>query len=416
MSTLLEPRNLTLRDVKAKYPEVSPFVILKIDVQRRGVVYSGRALAQVDPRRHLTQVRGLFSVDGEKNTSLPVSLLLRDGTTIIAAPNTPGPHTPYQVDFREDRLVLVDDGEVLEEVEYFLRPDFYDQVTRRGTPMWQVAAMVRPQRIDFNPYNYCHFWDNGKGCRYCNVSAVYRKAQKESGRSLRLDPEDVFDTLTEALKQPGRFAYIVLTGGSIPGPDNRFTEEVDTYIETLQALGRAFSVPRFPSQLIASAFPTDELERLYRHTGLTSYTTDLEILDEEKFAWICPGKQERVGYREWKARLIRAVAIFGRGNVNTGFVAGAELARPHGFQTEEEGLAATLATAEELAFHGIETAQTVWRPSQGSAFHDQDSPSLEYHVRLAWELDGIHRRYRLRSDMDDYRRCGNHPNTDLARI
>ena len=38
MSTLLEPRNLTLRDVKANYPEVSPFVILKIDVQRRGVV------------------------------------------------------------------------------------------------------------------------------------------------------------------------------------------------------------------------------------------------------------------------------------------------------------------------------------------------------------------------------------------
>jgi len=416
MSTLLEAQVLSLKEVKANYPDVSPFVILKIDVQRRGVVYTEKAIAQVDPRRHLTQVRGIFSVDGEKNTSLPVSLLLRDGTTICVAPNAPGPHTPYQVDFREGRLVLVDGEDVLEEVEFFLRPDFYDQVTRRGTPMWQVAAMVRPQRIDFNPYGNCHFWDDGKGCRYCNVTAVYRKASRESGRSLKVHPEDVFDTISEAIKQPGRFAYIVLTGGSIPGADNRFSEEVDVYIETLQALGRAFSTPRFPSQLIASAFPTDELERLYNQTGLSSYTTDLEVLDEQKFAWICPGKHERVGYREWKQRLIRAVDIFGRGNVNTGFVAGAELAKPYGFATEEDALAATLATAEELASFGVETAQTVWRPSQGSAFHSQNSPSLEFHVRLARELYGLHQRYGLRSDMDDYRRCGNHPNTDLARI
>jgi len=415
MSTLLDTRELSFPEVLAKYPEVSPFVILKIDVQRRGVVYTERALAQLDPAIHLTQTRGVFSIDGEKNTSQPVSLLLRDGTSICVG-QFPGPHIPYQVDYRDGRIVLVDGDQVREEVEYFPRADFYDGVTRRGTPMWQVAGMVRPQRLDINPYGNCHFWDDAKGCRYCNVTATYRKASRESGRSLKLHPEDITETLQEALKQPGRFTYVVLTGGSIPGEDNRFSAEVDVYIETLQAIGKAFSTPRFPSQLIASAFPTDELERLYNHTGLSSYTTDLEVLDAEKFAWICPGKEARVGYQEWKARLIRAVDIFGRGNVNTGFVAGAELAKPHGFATEEEALAATLATAEELAYHGIEAAQTVWRPSPGSYFHDQNSPSLEYHVRLAQELYGLHVRYHLRSDMDDYRRCGNHPNTDLARI
>lgn len=414
MSTLLETRELTFREVVEKYPDVSPFVILKTDVQRRGVAYTPAALAQLDPKVHLTQTRGVFSVDGERNV-LPVSLLLRDGTTICVG-QFPGPHTPYQVDYRDGRVVLVDGDGIREEVDYFRRADFYDGVTRRGTPMWQVAGMVRPQRIDINPYGNCHFWDDAKSCRYCNVTATYRKASREHGRSLRLHPDDVTETLQEALKQPGRFTYIVLTGGSIPGENNRFSEEVDVYIEALQAIGRAFRTPRFPSQLIASAFPTDELERLYRNTGLSSYTADLEVLDAEKFAWICPGKEARVGYREWKARLIRAVDVFGRGNVNTGFVAGAELARPHGFATEEEALAATLATAEELACHGIETAQTVWRPSPGSYFHDQVSPSLEYHVRLARELYGLHVRYSLRSDMDDYRRCGNHPNTDLARI
>ena len=49
MSTLLETRKLSMQEVKAKYPDVSPFVILKIDVQRRGVVYTEGALIAVRP-------------------------------------------------------------------------------------------------------------------------------------------------------------------------------------------------------------------------------------------------------------------------------------------------------------------------------------------------------------------------------
>jgi len=32
------------------------------------------------------------------------------------------------------------------------------------------------------------------------------------------------------------------------------------------------------------------LIRLYEQTGLSSYTSDIEVLNEEKFNWICPGK------------------------------------------------------------------------------------------------------------------------------
>jgi hypothetical protein len=399
-----------------RYADVSPFVILKTDVQRRGVVYTDRALAQVDPTVHLTQVRSIFSTEGERNVSIPASLLLRDGTSILASP-LPGPHEPYVVDHRDGRTVLVDGEEPIEEVEFWYRPRFFDAVTSRGTPMWQVAAMVRPQRIDFNPYGLCHFWDDGKGCRYCSVGAVGRsRASRDLGRPVRIHPLDAYETVREALRQPGRFVSLQFTGGSIPGPDNRFEEEVQGYAELLQAVGEAFATRRFPSQLIASAFEEDQLRRLHERTGLLSYTADLEILDEEKFAWICPGKHARVGYREWKARLVRAVGIFGRGYVNSGFVAGAELAKPHGFTTEDEAIEVTLATAEELAAQGVGTVAQVWRPSPGSAFQKQVSPSLEYYVRLIRGLDQIRRRHGLHADMDDYRRCGNHPDTDLARI
>ena len=140
------------------------------------------------------------------------------------------------------------------------------------------------------------------------------------------------------------------------------------------------------------------------------------MLDEEKFKWICPGKATRPGYREWKRRLVEAVQIFGRGYVNTAVVGGVEMATPHGFVREEDGLRATLDEAEELASQGVVTISCVWVPNAGSVFHKQKAPSLEYFVLLAKGLDSIRRRHGLIVDMDSYRMCGNHPDTDLSRI
>ena len=412
------PKTSTLsrREVVEKYPEVSPFVILKTDLQRRSVTYTERALATVDPKKHQVQVNS-FAVDVSDypSTPFPVSLLLRDGTLVLTGPR-PKADNPYVVDHIDGRTVIVDDGEIVEEAEFWPRHEFYDKFTSSGKPMWLVAGFSRPQRIDFNPYFWCHFWDDGQACRYCNIGSNFQKMKKAGIRELRVNPQDIYETTREALKQRGRYMNIVLTGGSIPGDDNSFEKEVQVYIETLQAIGANFSTRRFPSQLIASSFNEEQLARIYEQTGLSSWTTDSEVLDEEKFNWICPGKASHVGFKEWRRRLVAAVDIFGRGNVVTGIVSGVETAAPHGFPTEEEGLAATLESAEELASQGVSTVAVVWQPCPGSYFQNLKSPSLEYHVRLAKGLDGLRRKYKLNVDMDNYRYCGNHPDTDLSRI
>ncbi len=416
MSAVIQSNKAPLffNEVVAKYPEVSRFVILKTDVQRRGVTYTERALAQADRAQHLMQARSIFHAIGEKSAPVPVSLLMRDGTSILAGPRPDSVDT-YQVDFIDGRLVLVDEGEILEEVEYWLKPDFVEKLTSSGRPMWQIAT-PRPQRMDISPYSYCHYWDDGKGCKYCNIAAHYNKERKTNNKPLRLDALDMFETVREAIRQPGRFATIGLTCGSILGGNELFADEVDVYIEALQAIGENFTTRRFPSQLVASAFSPDQLARIYEQTGLLTYTSDIEVLDEEKFKWICPGKATRPGYREWKRRLVEAVQIFGRGYVNTAVVGGVEMATPHGFVREEDGLRATLDEAEELASQGVVTISCVWVPNAGSVFHKQKAPSLEYFVLLAKGLDSIRRRHGLIVDMDSYRMCGNHPDTDLSRI
>ena len=401
-------------EVVQKYPDVPKLVALKIDVQRRGVHYTEEALRHVDEIKH--QLRGTY-IFGSRDAALtpvPESLVLRDGTTILTDP-TPVDHHPYRVDWSDGRFVLRDSEDVIDEVDLWPQPAYYDKTTRRGTPMKYVIT-ARPQRLNIFTSNFCHFWANDKGCQFCDIVTHLKQQKKEWGIPTRLDPADVEETLREALREPGRFTSICLTSGSDTRGPELFEQEVDYYVETLQAVGRVFKSKRFPSQLIASAFNERQLERLYRETGLTSYTSDLEVLSERLFGWICPGKAERVGYQEWKRRLVAAVDIFGRGNVGTGLVGGVELAKPNGFTSEDDALKSTLDEAEDLASRGVTTVYIVWVPRPGSAFRDQTNPSLDYYVRLARGLHDLRVRYRLRADFDDYRRCGNHPDTDLSRL
>lgn len=405
---------LTLEEVLQKYSDVSPFVILKADLQRRTVTYTERALAAADKRLHQVQARGIFTSVGEGEDYVPVSLLLRDGSSVLTSPVQTS-RIPYVIDVIDGKTVITDKGKIIDEVEYWYAPDFQYQLTSSGRPMWQIAS-ARPQRLDIDPYSYCHFWDNGKGCRYCNMGSNFRKNHREFNKPARLNPRDVSETVHEALKQAGRFSYLKMTAGSILSGNELFDDEVDMYIELLQAIGENFKTKRFPSQIITSAFNERQLARIYEQTGITCYTSDIEVLNEKMFEWICPGKHNLVGYREWKRRIYAAVDIFGRGYVNSGIVGGVELGQPNGFHSEDEALKYTLEEAEDFAQHGVSVVHCVWVPYPGSAFQGQRNPSLEYFVRLSKGLHGLRKKYGLSIDLDDYRRCGNHPDSDLDRV
>lgn len=407
-------QQLSYKEVVQKYPEVPPLIILKTDVQRRGVHYTDETLKNIDSSIYQMRSPYIFGSRDSKLTPVPESLLLRDGTSIIVDP-TPIEQDPYIVDFVEGKFVLVDHGEIIEEVDLWEKPKFYDKKTSSGIVMSHIIS-ARPQRINIFQSGFCHFWANDKGCRYCDIVSHFKQQRAELGIPSKLTPQDVSETIKEVLKEPGRFTGICLTSGSDTRGAEVFDQEVDFYIELLQAIGENFPTKKFPSQLIGTAFNEKQLARLYEETGLMSYTSDLEVLNERLFNWICPGKAEWVGYQEWKNRLIRAVDIFGRGAVSTGIVGGVETAKPYGFTSEDEALKSTLEEAEDLVSKGVNAVYIVWVPKPGSYFKDQKNPSLDYFVRLAKGLHNLRVKYNLPVDYDDYRRCGNHPDTDLSRL
>ena len=405
------------REILKKYPDVSPFVITQIDVQRRGVFYTDAALARVNPAIHQINKPGfVVTVTGlHEDHGIPTSLLLRDGTSIIVSETSnQTQRDPYTVDVVDGKTVLIDEDDIIEEVEYWEKPQFFDKTTSRGTPMNQVLG-ARPQRYSVYMSNYCHFWTTpGHGCKYCGIGTKGAKFKNADGE--RFHPQDLRETMREMIREKGRFTGVILTGGSILSGAEPFDDELEGYITALKIMGEIFETRRFPSQVNSTALTRKQLERLHNETGLSSYTSDLEVFDEEIFKWICPGKAAHIPYAEYKHRLYDAVEIFGKGQVNTGIVSGVELATPHGHKSEEEALRKNFEQAEELTSHGVGLKHDVWRVVPGSIFFNQATPSLDYYVRLTRGFYQIMQKAGIPTYMDSYRKCGMHPNINMDRI
>jgi hypothetical protein len=408
---------LSREEIIIKYPDVPRLIILKLDVQRRGIELTENALNAVqDPKYKFEAENAYYGRNDPTSRTHPGPIILRDGTSILVYSGLKY-EDPYIVDYIDGKFFLSDEGNIVDEIDFTPRPDYYGKKTSRGIPMESIAS-ARPQRLDICPYRYCHFWDTGEQCKYCAFFTDLKVQKQLAGDkfSKELDPEDIYETVREALKEPGRISQINLTAGADFSGDVPYENEVNRYIKVLQAIGRNFKSRRFPSQLIAPAYTKKQLQRIYDETGLSSYCPDIEVWDEKLFKWICPGKQKWLGRDYWVKSALDAVEIFGKGNVYTNFVAGVETAKPYGFTNIDDALKSNFEACEFFSKNGVVFLSLVWRPWKSSKFADQVAPPLEYNVRLVKGLHDIRKSYGLTSDNDDYKHCGNHGDSDLERI
>lgn len=385
--------DLTYLQAAEKYPDFPRFIILKLDLYRRGLVHSDKVT--------------------EKYGKYPGPIILRDGTSVLTAAGECMPDDHYTIDFCDEKLGIFYKNNFIEETEFSPKPLFYGKKTSSGTPMESIG-MTRPQVLNIWTTQYCYFWEGGNGCKFCSVNVFLKERLK--GRDSLINLRDVSEIVAEALKEPGRLSTINLTGGADPGGNEPFDTELNRYIEILQAIGENFSTERFPSQLLCCSMSKKQVKRLYDETKVLTYCADVEVWDRELFKWICPGKEKFVGWDKWIKNLLDAVEIFGPSNVATNIVAGCEMVEPYGFKTADEALKSNFEGCEYLAKHGVSMMGLVFRPVKNSPFHRKNQPPLEYYIKLTKGLHDIRAAYGLNADFDDYKHCGNHGDSDLCRI
>ncbi|MDO4494126.1 MAG: hypothetical protein Q4C53_09605 [Clostridia bacterium] len=405
------PKCEELARLSAAHPGFSPYVLLKLSMVLHGAVLSEAALRRLQADEYRFGEAEPFDIGFSGRTAqyaMPGPVLLADGTFVYI--NYGEAYAdPYVIgyDAKTDTFPLLEGDKTLCAVDFVPRPAFFGKRTTKGTPMASLAD-VRAQKLILTAYRGCDFWRGGDRCGFCAFFTG-------GGAAGPVVIQDIQETVREALKEPGRFSELYLSGGSDFSGTPAFENELERYIRVWQAIGEDFT-SRFPSQLMAPAYTKRQLRRLYDETKITSYCPNIEVWDKELFRSLCPGKQKHVGYEEWLRRTCDAVEVFGKGNVYTQMVAGAELAKPGGFPSEGAALASNLEACDFFAKHGVVFLSTIWRPHKAARLGFQPMPSLDYYVNLSEGLHDIRAAYGLTLADDDYKTCGNHPDSDLCRL
>ena len=185
---------------------VSPFVLLKLSMIWHGVVLTERALDRLQAPDYCFGKWEPFGLTNGSHVKkvLPGAILLRDATFVHI--NYGEPFTdPFTADFDPEPgcFLLMEKDHVIDEIDFVPRPSFYGKVTSKGTPM-ETVALARAQKLILSAFQKCLFWKNGEQCHYCAFFSQTKTAE--------VDEEDIFETVQEALKEPGRYSQIYLSG------------------------------------------------------------------------------------------------------------------------------------------------------------------------------------------------------------
>ncbi len=413
--------DLSVKELIVKYPDYPRITIIKLDTAYRGVQVAAAAVAQAEQDGAIFRAPEAKEDDKGEGELVFGGAQFRDGSIVRGLEDSISVKkyhlqrigNPYTLDIVDGKAWLLDGEKKVEPVFFTPVPQFYGKTTSRGIPMNKVVR-GSSNVLGINVYNYCYFWKHKLACQYCgSVQNFTTKNETHTEASL----QDIYETVNEALKEQGRWTSFAFIVGSDPQGERPYDREVEEIIKVSRTLQRVFGKRPFPLRLISSAVPQDQLLR-YRDAGVTAIEPHLEVWDKQLFNIICPGKAKFFGWDYWVNNAIAGVEVFGRGNVCSQFVCGAELSQPHGFKDEEAALRSNFEGAAFFARHGVTTSANILRLAQGSLFYAQKQkhPSLEYVIRLTKGLHDIRRQYHLGVDCNDFKRCGIHPDTDLARL
>jgi len=389
----------------AAYPDIPREAIVKEDLLRGGVAFSPdtlRIASGYKPKAYF-----IFSFDlvpiaemkQQENLLAPEELCLQGGPrdfhrTIVSV--RLNPESPYRVELVEGQLVLQLDGEILCDVVFQKTPAYYQRTLSNGKPVIDIAPTIEwGYLLYLTVFRQCQYFGASEECQFCDINENYRQ-QKKNGRAYTAikSPEEILEALAIIAETDSDSRAYTVTGGSITSTLQGMSE-ADFYRRYPEAIERRFP-GRWISKLVVQALAREDVLK-FKDAGVQIYHPNYEVWDERLFGILCAGKDRYIGRSQWIARILDAAEIFGPSHVIPNFVAGIEMAQPHGFQSIDAAIESTAQGLDFFMSRGVVPRFTTWCPEPlsvlGKAYR-QGAP-LEYHVRLLRAWRDTHRRYRL---------------------
>ena len=388
-----------LEELISKFPEIPRTIVIKVDLLKRGLKYTPilREVAEwaapatysiYDLDHEYWHTRDDVAKDdvGKGWVKVPCEFRFPDDTTIGTIIDS---KSPYEIRRGTGKYVLsLEETPIIDEIIFPPRPKWYTKKTSNNTLMCSVGFQFG-DCLMFVTINHCEYFKTGDACVFCCLNPTTARSRDLGiDRKIVRNIEDFIETYSEASKEA---AHMNLSGGGLI--DRK--QEAGRYVQMLSALRDGGYRPR-PAEWTVSpqALEEEDARRLY-DLGAEVICYPMEVWQENMWPIICPGKSKFVGRDRWINSLIKAVEIFGRGNVKAQFVGGCEMAPPHGFKDIDEAVKSTLDGFEWLAQRGIISQFTQWTNTPGSKFENVEPPPAEYYLKLGYGLHKVLLKYDL---------------------
>lgn len=358
-------------------------------------------------KKHQVSNDGLIDVS-EDDSLIPSEVFLVDGDYLTLSKISYQPSSPIMLIVVGSKLKLVDkvaNEELSIELEPVRMRDYAFETIPpgidaiEGMKLHDYVQIVGVDRLGILCYSGCYHWLQGDMCKFCdeNPKRPSEHLARPSLNSLVKFQGDV-ERWWAAQSQPYvtgiRFAldrilrieslephrHLQIMAGNLPNADMewKIAFQIAGAINSVRPLSEFDSIlnilpPRYCVDL--------EFLEAARSLGFKSVEFNLEVIGNDYFAEVCPGKNSLSGYDHTVKSLINAVRFFGIGNVRSNFVLGAQPVKH------------LVRGVRELADLGIVADFSVFIPKAGTPWAKKDPPDMETVVNFTRELAAIHREY-----------------------
>jgi len=231
------------------------------------------------------------------------------------------------------------------------QPDFYNKVTSKGTPFYQLAVLHGGE-VHITPTSRCQFFDFDANCVFCHERQALIPIAREF-----ITVEEVIE-IVEAAFSEGLADAVELNIGYYDTED-RGILHLESYIQALKK--------NFDTLVAVDVQPPKTnawIDRTYA-MGADKVSYHMEIFDRDIFSRLCPGKEERIGWERFAETLECAARVFPSGTVSSNLIVGLEPPE------------STMKGIDFLTERGVMPILPVFRPLKGTLLSDTPTPEVD---------------------------------------
>ena len=264
----------------------------------------------------------------------------------------------------------------------------------------QVVGM---DRIGVLAYEGCWHWITSKPCQFCDANPkregdVSAMPTLNTLKDFMFDQDEWWNRLGPSYLKGIEYAFKYVLENEQIEPHRHlqlmagnmiFTEKVwEISRQIAQVLNSVEPISNLDSYLNISAPKTDverQLREAKERMGFNQIAFNLEVWGKDRFAEACPGKASSIGFGNMVTALEVAVPIFGKGNVRSNFVLGAQ------------PISELVEGVQILANKGIVADYSVFVPKRGTGWEHKEQPAMEDVVDFTRQLVEVYQQYDFKS-------------------